>query len=505
MDLKTRFLLLGLANLTLLVPMCRAQTPGKAFITVQQPQTRPTESSASAEFTVDGNPAWILTNQGDSLATIAQEIATAFNGNSLVTAVASGSTVTLTAKTVGSSTNYPLTCAITNSGGYIAPFLLNCPPELSGGTGYTPEQAFIHPKFEILGVTYAPPGPSSYVQYTNSTTVGTTVTTASSFTSDVSNSVSIGGAISAWAIAGGKTVVTASQGNEWTQASTNTSTVTLSKQSTASEKTTGTANAYSPINHDYDIIWLWLNPLLIYTASGSQSGPISLAWNGYGYDAADQPDMDVYGVQVGYLNGHFGDNPSVDAVLQRSWSTGLTWPAGDSPAINATDIANILSADPFTAPTYTLPSPLPTTTPDGEFTAMQGFFDIPYEQAGLGNGGGLTTQYTLTNTDTASSSQQKTYTYKQSFGLDEAITTSINFVVFKVAFTADLKQSQTLTSTHSTQTTNSTTTALTNALSVTGPPCAQTSAPCVPTYTGPGEFVVYQDNMWGTFMFAPTN
>ena len=31
----------------------------------------------------------------------------------------------------------------------------------------------IHPKYVVVGVTYAPPGPQSYVDYTNSVTVGT--------------------------------------------------------------------------------------------------------------------------------------------------------------------------------------------------------------------------------------------------------------------------------------------------------------------------------------------
>jgi hypothetical protein len=38
---------------------------------------------------------------------------------------------------------------------------------------------FVNPKYVVVGVTYAPPGPSSNVTYTNSKLVGTTTTTTS--------------------------------------------------------------------------------------------------------------------------------------------------------------------------------------------------------------------------------------------------------------------------------------------------------------------------------------
>ena len=33
----------------------------------------------------------------------------------------------------------------------------------------------VNPKYVVVGVTYAPPGPSSYVQYTGTTNVGDTI------------------------------------------------------------------------------------------------------------------------------------------------------------------------------------------------------------------------------------------------------------------------------------------------------------------------------------------
>jgi len=49
---------------------------------------------------------------------------------------------------------------------------------------------YINPKYVVLGVTYAPPGPSSNVNYSNSTLVGSTATTTDSFGTGVNVTVS---------------------------------------------------------------------------------------------------------------------------------------------------------------------------------------------------------------------------------------------------------------------------------------------------------------------------
>jgi len=36
-----------------------------------------------------------------------------------------------------------------------------------------------------------------------------------------------------------------------------------------------------------------------------------------------------------------------------------------------------------------------------------------------------------------------------------------------------------------------------------GPPC--TGSPCNPLYSGPAQFVIYQDNLFGTFLFDGVN
>jgi len=364
---------------------------------------------------------------------------------------------------------------------------------------------FINPKYVIVGVTYAPPGASSNVTYTGSIFVGNTTATTGSFTIDNNLTISAKHTISAWTIVGGAAVeLTGTESTDYVEGSNSSSTVTISKQSSVSDKTNGTGNAFSPVNHDYDTIWLWLNPLMIYGVKPND--PTFLQWNGYGYDNNDVNGPDIFGVQVGWLNGHFGVNPSIQTVLARGWVTanepGMIWPTGEGPGLTSADITNILKADPFTSGTYSLPTPLPSTSADGRFTQIPYPPNpVNYTQAGLGNGGGTTTGYNVVYTDTSNVGKGSSYTFKQAFGTEQNFSGGTWFA----KFTLDLKETDTLTWTHTWQNTLTTTTTLTDALSVTGPGCPQTSPPCVPAYAGPGEFLVYQDNLYGTFMFYPGN
>jgi hypothetical protein len=114
------------------------------------------------------------------------------------------------------------------------------------------------------------------------------------------------------------------------------------------------------------------------------------------------------------------------------------------------------------------------------------------------NGGGLTTIYNVENTDTSVSAGHE---FQEAYGVEFEFKGGTWFS----KFTLDVSVTHTLKWTHTWENTLTTTNTLTNALSVTGPGCPQTSPPCVPAYTGPGQFVVYQDNLYGTFMFYPSN
>lgn len=136
--------------------------------------------------------------------------------------------------------------------------VVNAPPSYQG---------YVDPKYVVVGVTYAPPGPSSFVTYSSGTTLATTKSTSATFSSNVTVSTSIATktGIKGWA----KGNVTVSNSNGVTQQSSSSSSVTLSLASQFATKTPGTPNAYSPVNHDYDIIWLWLNPVAERSSSSS--------------------------------------------------------------------------------------------------------------------------------------------------------------------------------------------------------------------------------------------
>ncbi|MDR3763802.1 MAG: hypothetical protein P4M01_06865 [Acidobacteriota bacterium] len=116
---------------------------------------------------------------------------------------------------------------------------------------------FINPKYIVMGVTYAPPGPSSYVQYQLSTQVGTTTTYTNSFSSELAISAAFGAGIAGWDEVNGtgKGSITGTASSDWTQGSGNSSSITLSKTTTKAYKTGGTGDAFNPVNHGDDIIW----------------------------------------------------------------------------------------------------------------------------------------------------------------------------------------------------------------------------------------------------------
>lgn len=358
-----------------------------------------------------------------------------------------------------------------------------------GATGY------VNPKYVVVGVVYAPPGPNSSVTYANSTLVGSTTNTTSSFMNDVNVTVSVSKGISAWTIVGGAaTTITNSVSTDSSQGSNSSQTVTLSSTVTDSDTFKGTANACSPVNHDYDYIGLWLNPLMIYSTFSNIS---TIQWNGYGYDPNDPSGgrgRDIFWVQVGWLNGDFGDDPAIDTVLARGWVTTyeptITWPAGEGPGITSADKTNILGADPFTNPSYVLSEPLPQTSADGRFS------QDPYPPNPITYiPSGLTTLYSSVDMDTQSEAQGASTSYKQAVGTDINLKGGSWFA----SFTIDIKTTDTLSWTNTWLDTLTVTQTNTNSFSITEP------TTCTPAYSGPGQFIVYQDNLYGTFMSYPSN
>jgi hypothetical protein len=314
--------------------------------------------------------------------------------------------------------------------------------------------------------------------------------------------------------------LTSTDSGSYTQASSSTSSFTLSAQTVNGTKSMGTVNAFSPVDHDYDYVWLWLNPVVILTVNPTSQ---TVTWDGYGIDAADQNAnvMDIWPVQVGYLNGDFGTLDPGDAeVLARSWAVGyLTWPSGEGPGLTQVDFDQILLADPFANSSYAVTVPAGSnTTADGRFTLASVIATSSSSGSGSGGTSGtstsfdykqadpgetavtqsLSTSYTPSSTQTAST----TVTTTQAYGTDASFTGS----AFLAGLSASFKDTQTFTTIQQNSVSITNNSSVGSTLSITGPPCPGTTLPCNPTYDGnPSEFDVYQDNIYGTFMFNGVN
>jgi hypothetical protein len=363
---------------------------------------------------------------------------------------------------------------------------------------------YLNPKFVVLGVIYAPPGPSSNVDYTNSELLSSTTSTSSSFSSGYTLSVKVkSGAITGWANGS----VTGTSSTSFTQESTSSSSVTASKQSGVTIKVPGPASPYVGVNHDYDVILVWLNPVVLLTLANYDQ----VQWNGFGYSTLDQPAMDVVGVYVGCLNGDISQtwcNSQYQTVFGRAWASGETWPSGQGPGLTTTDLQNIMQTDPYwqcnsTSPigSSACPSPDPT-----RFTLTYNE-NLLYQQAPP-NGEPLTNSYTETYTNTTTQSQGGSDTFSQTFGMEE----EFGATPFGIGVTVTLSESNTLTWKYQWNNQITSTTSSTAAASLTGPPCNTVNNTCSPvyppsspTYGQAMEFDVYQDSLYGTFLLVPTD
>jgi len=358
---------------------------------------------------------------------------------------------------------------------------------------YAPPFGWINPKYIILGVMYAPPGGSSSVTYQSDTVVGNSTSVLSSFSNSYAKSTSLSTGNSIFGVSLGSTTSSSSQ---YTQSLDISSSIAVTQSTSLSRTLRGFSDPSRGVNRDYDYIFVWLNPMLKFTAGESY-----ISWDGYGYDTADMPEMDVVGIQLGCLNGDFQNtsnwtacNNVLSGAFQRPWAQ--TNVDGSSPALtgtvpcvpgSGTDLCNVMAADPFSDPAYSIswPASGTHTTPDGRFTICHD--TAPCAQT-IDYQPNLITSYTQRYSVTASQSQTATRQYQQTYAMSSQSSTS----AFGTNFSRAMNSSSTLTwrdqfsSATSRQTTDSA------SFSIVGPDAS---------YAGPIQFVVYQDNLYGTFVF----
>jgi hypothetical protein len=260
--------------------------------------------------------------------------------------------------------------ATLSGGGYYIAFF----PASNGGAGtaniFVP--GYLNPKYIVVGVLYAPPGHNSSVTYTTSDLVSSTITTKSTFyTGYTQGSTQVGSvSLQPWK----NTMIDGSVQNSTSYTNSTTTTdstaITVQKTTTNNIGVKGPVCDYCGVDHDYDLIGVWLNPVVLYTLTNN--GVVEA--NGYGFSTWDQPGVDVYYVMAGELNGDLPMRSSTTTAFARSWGTNLSYPTG-GPGLTTQDEQNILRMDPFWNCTYLASVSDGTDCPEPASTSFSGVVD----------------------------------------------------------------------------------------------------------------------------------
>lgn len=392
-------------------------------------------------------------------------------------------TVALDAGTDGTVTY----SAITNTATLVPP----PPPPVTG---------YLDPKYKIVGVVYSPPGSTSFVQYTDTTMMGTSTSTQSSFSTNESASTTICGTagFNIFGSTGGSVTICGTDSNSFTQESDTSSSFAVNQTTTFVNKWQGSTNG---LNHGNDVVYVWLNPIVVYTVPGSSTGTAvatPVQWNGYSYDTADTDGMEVVPIYLSQLmnpSSIAADDPTLYDRLQRTWAQNNL--DGTGPGLTDADLAIIAAADPYSNPDYvpTLASGTQVTT-DGRFTATGN--QLIYEP-GTATSGAPTYSYSWAQTATSTQGSGGKNTYQTGVSLSESFKGGF----FGSSITLDLKQGLQWTWVDQWNNLYTQQSGETNQVSITGPAyCAPGSTTCTP-YEGPEEFSIFQDNVYGTFMMNP--
>jgi hypothetical protein len=304
----------------------------------------------------------------------------------------------------------------------------------------------MRPRYQILTIVYAPPGTnggrsSSSVDYGHGSSTGTTTTTSNSFKSGVDVSVKAG-----------DDDLSATADFNASVSLTDTASVDIKKSQNYDIKVNGPAK--DGIDHDHDLFYLWLNPLVkVDIFPGNKVG-----W-GIGVDG---PTMLIQYVYAGWLKNPNSMPPGVQRELA---AAGLT----------PSDYTNILSTNPFTSGAAAIDH-------NRFLLTTQSF---PYEPPFGASDSVPTTTLSMQNSVT------NTTTHKVDVQYGVKVTVSAN-----IADLIELKATGSLDWTDSSSQSTSTGSTQSASVTVGGPAFG---------YAGPTNVLVYWDTVFHSFMFALTN
>ncbi len=327
----------------------------------------------------------------------------------------------------------------------------------------------VRPKYEVMSVYYAPPGSKSFAEYSQTSMVGKSTTYNNSFQTQTGVTVSLTAASGILGTHG----FSSTHSQTYQQQQDSSSSLDVSYQQGRGFKIYGPLNDADGLNHDLDIVAVWLNPVLTFKVSPGQ-----VTWAGYNFDGRDPAgDLDVAYLHCSYLKNPAlipgGLAQQIAKVWDNSGNGGLT--SGDLSAIADHDRFCKTPSAPVDMERYHGPVNSGTV--------------IPYSRPP--EGGQPPTwywnfQYQATNTQGRSAKQTTTNSF----------STEFKYNLFFNLFSATLKNQYTVTSFNQWSTLQTQKTTQNAVVSVTGP--AWNSG-----YNGPSLFHMYQDNIYGTYMIAP--
>jgi len=351
---------------------------------------------------------------------------------------------------------------------------INCSIYRVGDSGW------IRPKYQVAGLTYAPPGSRSSVTYANGFSHGTSVSQSLSFASGVTHTVTLthGGGISG--VLDGSRVETSAYG--WERTKENSSSASITQQTSNGLIVPGPASSAAGVDHDYDTIYVWLNPEIFMMVFST-----SVVAGDYGFDLRDPViGMDVVPLTVGQLRGTQPIPPNLWARLNRTWDPQLG-------GLTSADFQDILLANPFAVnPAYN-----PNTDTSRRYEMpMSGNPPLPanliLNYTSVPPGGQPTGQtYSSNYSSTTELGKLARDQHRTTHTVD--ITASINFLVKWTT-----KLSQQTTTTYTNQWSQKVTSGLSQSANFTIFPPLSTD-----NYSGPTAIQVWKDNVYGTFMFYP--
>jgi hypothetical protein len=348
------------------------------------------------------------------------------------------------------------------------------------------QSGWIRPKYEVVGLVYAPPGSKSMVNYTNGFQSGTGTSTTNTYSSSYTEKVTVSLGFKVPDVSSG--TVTASYANGWGQTQEGTSSLALSETYTTGLVQGGPLSSALGVDHDYDEVYVWLNAEELIGIAGNV-----IARNGFGWDGRDSETtvcgvgvsgMDVVAITLGQLRGTQSIPVNLRCRLNRVWDPSLG-------ALTSTDFLEIASADPF----YANPQFNPNTAnsaryelPNGQNLIMNYIPAAPGQQP---------TGYTYASSYSTTTTQGQTATDMHSTSWSVDVNASVNFLTIYSA-SLSVGKSATYTSTNKNSSSITSGTSQGANFTIYGPAATD-------NYTGPTAIQVWKDNIYGTFMFFPEN